>query len=1006
MALTAGKLVAFLGLNKKGYTDGLNQADDETKKFTKSSSVSFDKVARAGLIAFTVISGAAIKAVVDAAKFQKQLANVSTMLSKTAMPIMSTFEDQLLEMSQTFGEGTQTLAKGLFDILSASIPASEAMDVLNVSARAARAGLTTTAIAADALTTLINSYGESADSAGFFSDILFQTVKRGKTTFAELAPVIGTVASLAATAGVSAEEFGAALATLTRNGVPTAIAVTNLRAIISSYLKPTDEAIEMSKELGIEFGLAAIQSKGLSGAMNDIAGLAPDVAAKLFPNIRALTGIAVAAKEMKAETELFHEALSKGSPTVEAFDKQTGTLAFKWDQLKATFKVASITIGQELLPTFQKMIERLIEVARFIVDMDAGTKRFIITVAGLVAGLGILTFTLVKVVKGFLAIKQVIVDMKIAIAAMNISLSLTPFGIVLLAVAGLTAGIILLNKAIGDLNKNSQKEKELDEDIIKLKERLINLRGDELIVVLRLTAVKLKERVATLEALKAEDELRMKMQRSRSSKFLDETIEKLAEVRGEQRLLAIQIQLAIEQQKVNTEQRKVAIKALEDEAKALEDAAKATEDNIDIKKKQGESLKKITERQEKWVTEYGKGNDIVQEGIQIDADAGKWKQKWIDLAGEYLFKQKLINEEGERANKKFWAPYIELLKKAAAAYRIKLIPNLKTAADKLRDLNHETIKTKSAVDIALEAWEESKEKLQELKDTILEVINVTTETILSVAGSIGDIFTNLHKGRMDAIEEELEAQLDAFDKERKAAIKAAGLAKKTLDEQLVNLKAELAAETDEKKKEALREQILELENEIALKVINDQYDALAAQAKEDIAADSRRLVHDEAIRQRNLAAFQVVINTASAIIKALVNPGGWAGVGLSIAAGIAGIAQGIVIATTPIPALDWGGFVGKLQEFANGGMFNGLTGTDRNMVALSDGEFVVNKQATAENIDLLEAINNRETNINMSSAPVTMVLNDRVVGEAMIDFIADESDRGNVRINPKAIGES
>jgi TP901 family phage tail tape measure protein len=114
-------------------------------------------------------------------------------------------------MSIQFGEGTGTLAKGLYDILSASIPAEKALYVLSVSAKAARAGLTDTGVAADAITTILNAYGLSAEKAGDVSDWLFSVVKKGKLTFAELAPSIGMVATTASSAGVDLNELGAAL---------------------------------------------------------------------------------------------------------------------------------------------------------------------------------------------------------------------------------------------------------------------------------------------------------------------------------------------------------------------------------------------------------------------------------------------------------------------------------------------------------------------------------------------------------------------------------------------------------------------------------------------------------------------------------------------------------------------------------------------------------------------------------------------------------------------------
>ena len=81
----------------------------------------------------TVVLVAAISASIAAAvKFQKQLAMVNTMLEDEARTsgIMQQYGTELRALSRDFGQSTEVLAKGLFDILSAQIPAAKALEVL------------------------------------------------------------------------------------------------------------------------------------------------------------------------------------------------------------------------------------------------------------------------------------------------------------------------------------------------------------------------------------------------------------------------------------------------------------------------------------------------------------------------------------------------------------------------------------------------------------------------------------------------------------------------------------------------------------------------------------------------------------------------------------------------------------------------------------------------------------------------------------------------------------
>ena len=94
------------------------------------------------------------------------------MLNEHTIHFLPLYEKQLRRLSRQYGQTTKTLTKGLYDILSASIDAAQAIDVLEVATRGAIGGLTDAGTAADALTTILNSYQLSATEAAKVYDIL------------------------------------------------------------------------------------------------------------------------------------------------------------------------------------------------------------------------------------------------------------------------------------------------------------------------------------------------------------------------------------------------------------------------------------------------------------------------------------------------------------------------------------------------------------------------------------------------------------------------------------------------------------------------------------------------------------------------------------------------------------------------------------------------------------------------------------------------------------------
>jgi TP901 family phage tail tape measure protein len=145
--------------------------------------------------------------------------------------------DRIIELSTDVPEAAGGLAKGLYQVVSAGYDGAEGLQVLETAAKAAIGGVTDTRTAVDGITTAINSFNMGAQGAERAADVLFTTVRLGKTTFGEVSQYIAQAAPTFAAAGGSIEELGAAIATLTAQGTPTAQAVTQIRGSIVALNK-------------------------------------------------------------------------------------------------------------------------------------------------------------------------------------------------------------------------------------------------------------------------------------------------------------------------------------------------------------------------------------------------------------------------------------------------------------------------------------------------------------------------------------------------------------------------------------------------------------------------------------------------------------------------------------------------------------------------------------------------------------------------------------------------
>jgi len=335
-------------------------------------------VARAGRRAFIGLAAIIGGTTYAAAKFQKELAMVSTMLDEGSMKYMKQYERELSRLSVAFGEGTATLAKGLYDILSASVAPVKALRVLETSVRAAKAGMTSAAVSTQAIVGTLNAYKLSVEDAGIVSDKLFATVKRGMLTFEQLAASMGKASATAAIAGLSLDEFLAAIATITRANISADLAMTAVVGTIRSFIKPADEAKKLAAELGFELSTATLRTEGLAGVFKRLNKLTAEQLAVLFPNIRGLKGVAAAMQDLGGFTSDVAFITGAAGRTQEAFAKTTDTLFFKLARTKQEFFAMARTLGNLFMPYVQSAVEHVRKFVRFIADLPDPLKRAIV----------------------------------------------------------------------------------------------------------------------------------------------------------------------------------------------------------------------------------------------------------------------------------------------------------------------------------------------------------------------------------------------------------------------------------------------------------------------------------------------------------------------------------------------------------------------------------------------------------------------------------------------------
>lgn len=366
----------------------------------------FDKIAKGALLAGgAMVVGIGVKSVKAAADFEKAMASVATLVD-TSTENMEEMGKKVREISKRVPKDISELTVALYDVRSAGISAADAMDVLEASAKLAVAGLGTTQEATNLLTSAINVYGDTTHDANALAEILFKTVKYGKTTIAELSQGFGKVAAIAKETGISIEDLSAATALLTTGGIKAAEAQTALKAMISNVLKPTKDATDAAEKLGIQFDLGALQAKGLSGMLAEIAekaGTDKQALADLFGSVEAANAIfALTSVEGGAAfRQILEDMTAQTGALDEATRLQNAAASAQYQLLKNQLNVVFIELGTQILPLLLKAMEEIrdmIDTATWVWKIWGGE---IVSVNDALADLEYKLMIVIETAKGF-----------------------------------------------------------------------------------------------------------------------------------------------------------------------------------------------------------------------------------------------------------------------------------------------------------------------------------------------------------------------------------------------------------------------------------------------------------------------------------------------------------------------------------------------------------------------------------------------------------------------------
>jgi len=842
------------------------------------------------------VAGALTAPIAKFAEFGTSMANIGSL----GVNNISEIRTEILSMSRDVSVPISALTAGMYEVVSAGVAASNQIDFLRLTAQAAKAGVAETSDAINFAAAVIKGYGLEWSATQTILDKGFQTVNLGQTKFSELAQSMGGVIPLANALKVRLDELFGGYAALTGVTGNTAEVTTQFKAVMTGLADPTDELLKLVQQHGHATVESAVAQEGLTGILKILqtatGGSATEMA-KFFGSVEAVNALlALTGEQFNSFTEKTEAMANSAGAMTAAYEVQSDTIESRWLIMQNRANVRLF----EFLETVKPVITGLQDVAIKLIELD--WRPFII--GATTAGTALIALNFPTIITGIASLGTAIVSFSVTATAAITAIPL---------VGWVAAGVTALATLTAALILTAKDEKDLAEERARTAKETINIIDAE------------KQRIE--QAI--------------------ETNGATVETTKQLRLMNEEL---IRQQKIISDANlTIFTQKLEESKTDLDDLQQGLIDSFDLT---GILLRDLNQRTSGDIV---KMEEFVTKRL---AELGDFQFK-NKLGLIQLTEQELETIEAEHAS---YSEIIQPLQQAAAAQknynqeienRKRLLDTAGSESDKVQTLS-------SKASFTAPAKSEIEKQLKNLFPVSGEFIDLPIHATVSMPAP-------RFVDELKIFTVDMQSELAAATFGREDELLRLQFDNKLLTEEDYFSQRLLLLE-DFQQQQA---EIFGKESAEALKVslektrFEEQYLSKKRQLEEQsvrsfLATTSGLMGAFQGINEnlfavgKGFAYAQAVVDTYAAANKALAAyppPFSYIAAAASIATGIANVAK---INATKFERRDTGGFLGDDQRTLFSGDFGG--GENRFIIA-NDGEFIINRAATARHRELLELVN-------------------------------------------------
>lgn len=297
--------------------------------------------------------------------YEKGVREIFTLLDQEGAKAFDNLNLRLLQFSKKIGALPTEIAPAMYQAISSSVSQEDLYPFLETAQKSAVGGVTDMFTSVDVLTSIVNNYTKEVLSYERASDIMFTTALRGKTNFKELASYMYNIAPSAQAVGVSFEQMSGSLATMTKVGIPTAQATTQLRTMFDELSKSGTRSSDIFRNIS---GNGFMDYMKHGGEVTEVMRMMRNYADKhnlsmkdLFNSTEAgAAALALSGKNLKTFQADVEAMRNSTGATEKAFRKMDESIGRSVEKVKTRFQYFVLATVQKASPEVKAAVDELI----------------------------------------------------------------------------------------------------------------------------------------------------------------------------------------------------------------------------------------------------------------------------------------------------------------------------------------------------------------------------------------------------------------------------------------------------------------------------------------------------------------------------------------------------------------------------------------------------------------------------------------------------------------------